>query len=243
MADAGPDTIVCIGDVIQLNGFATGSSITSVEWFSLPGMVSIGNTDSIITTVNDTGVYCFVYEVTGACVFTDTVCITVEELPIANAGLDDNIFEFESTVLNATGGGTYRWSPTTGLSDSTIFNPTASPDVTTTYYVTVTSPNGCTGIDSVTITVLPALNFPDGITPNGDGKNDVWIIDFIEEYPDNMVEIYNRWGELLFHADGYQQDWDGTYQGKELPIGTYYYIIDLNDESKQPFTGPITILR
>ncbi|PIZ06317.1 MAG: hypothetical protein COY57_02660 [Flavobacteriales bacterium CG_4_10_14_0_8_um_filter_32_5] len=58
-----------------------------------------------------------------------------------------------------------------------------------------------------------------------------------------MVEIYNRWGELLFHADGYKQDWNGTYKGKDLPIGTYYYIIELNDGITKPFTGPITILR
>ncbi|MDG1475705.1 MAG: gliding motility-associated C-terminal domain-containing protein [Vicingaceae bacterium] len=243
LADAGVDTTICIGDVANLNGVATGASITNVEWFSLPGMISIGTTDSITTTPSSTGVFCFVYQVTGACVVSDTVCITVEELPTADAGPDENIFEGQSTILNATGGATYTWSPVTGLSDTTIFNPEASPEETTTYFVTVTSPNGCTAIDSVTITVLPTINFPDGISPNGDGKNDVWIIDFIEEYPDNVVEIYNRWGELLFHADGYQQDWDGTYEGKELPIGTYYYIIDLNDESVKPFTGPLTILR
>ena len=243
LADAGIDTTICIGDVANLNGIATGASVTNVEWFSLPGMVSIGTTNSVTATPTSTGTFCYVYQVTGACLVSDTVCITVEALPTVDAGLDENIFEGQSTVLNATGGSTYSWSPTTGLSDSTIFNPSASPEVTTTYYVTGTSPNGCIAIDSVTITVLPTINFPDGISPNGDGKNDVWIIDFIEEYPDNVVEIYNRWGELLFHADGYKQDWDGTYEGKELPIGTYYYIIDLNDESVKPFTGPLTILR
>jgi len=243
LADAGLDTIICIGVVVNLNGVATGATVTSAEWFSLPGMVSIGNTDSIVTTPSATGIFCYVYQVTGACIITDTVCITVEALPIADAGIDENIFEGQSTILNATGGATYSWSPATGLSETPISNPTATPEITTTYFVTVTSPNGCTAIDSVIITVIPNIKFPDGISPNGDGKNDVWIIDFIEEYPDNVVEIYNRWGELLFHADGYQQDWDGTYEGKELPIGTYYYIIDLNDESVKPFTGPLTILR
>jgi len=242
LADAGLDTTICIGDIANLNGIPTGV-FTNVEWFSLPGMTSLGTTNSVAVTPIATGVFCYVFQVTGACVITDTICVTVDALPIADASPDDNIFEGASTTLNATGGGTYTWSPSAGLSDTNIFNPTASPDVTTTYFVTVTSPNGCTSIDSVIITVLPDINFPDGISPNGDGKNDVWIIDFIEEYPDNVVEIYNRWGELLFHADGYQQDWDGTYQGKELPIGTYYYIIDLHDESIKPFTGPLTILR
>jgi len=109
--------------------------------------------------------------------------------------------------------------------------------------LTVTSATGCTSVDSVTVTVLPSIVFPDGITPNGDGYNDVWVIDFIEEFPNNTVEIYNRWGELLFHEDGYKQDWDGTYNGKNLPIGTYYYVIDLKSDMTTPYTGPITILR
>lgn len=242
LADAGNDTIICLGDNISLIGTATGN-FTSVEWFSLPGMVSLGTTDTIGLNLTATGTFCFVYQVNGGCVSTDTVCITVDPLPIIDAGSDVSIFDGGSTQLGATGGSSYVWSPGSTLSDSTVWNPVASPTVTTTYYVIGTSPNGCIAIDSVTVTVLPDIKFPDGITPNGDGKNDVWIIDFIEQFPNNVVEIYNRWGELLFHADGYQQDWDGTYNGKELPIGTYYYVIELNEEGIDPYTGPLTILR
>jgi gliding motility-associated-like protein len=241
-ANAGNDTTICLGINYTLIGTPTGN-FTSVEWFELPSMNSLGTTNSISITPNATGTFCYAFKVTGACTSTDTVCITVDPLPIVNAGPDVSIFEFGSTNLNATGGGTYLWSPGTGLNDSTISNPVASPSATTTYYVTVTSPNGCTATDSVVVTVLPNIKFPDGITPNGDGKNDYWVIDFIEQFPNNVVEIYNRWGELLFHADGYQQNWDGHYNGKELPIGTYYYIIDLHEEKIAPFTGPITILR
>ena len=173
----------------------------------------------------------------------DTVCVTIDPLPVANAGPDVTIFEEGSTQLNGSGGVTYTWTPSYGLSDTTIANPVANPMQTTTYYLTVTSPAGCVSTDSVIVTVLPKIVFPDGITPNGDGVNDVWIIDFIEEFPNNVVEIYNRWGELLFHADGYKQDWDGSYNGKPLPIGTYYFVIELNDGKTKPYTGPITILR
>ena len=242
LADAGLDTSICLGTPINLSGIPSGT-FTSVEWFELPSITSLGTTNSITTTPTSIGVICYAFQVTGACIFTDTVCITVDPLPIADAGLDVSIFENENTTLNATGGTTYNWTPSIGLSDTTIFNPIASPEETTTYFVTVTSVSGCIATDSVIVTVLPNIKFPDGISPNGDGKNDVWIIDFIEQFPENVVEIYNRWGELLFHADGYQQDWDGTYNGKELPIGTYYYIIDLHDESIKPFTGPLTILR
>ena len=242
ISNAGNDTTICLNTSINLLGTPTGN-FTNVEWFELPGMTSLGTTNAITVTPSVSGVSCYAYQVNGVCIAIDTVCITVDPLPLANAGPDVTIFENTSTTLNASGGGTYAWTPGTGLNDSTISNPIATPEITTTYYVTVTSPGGCVAIDSVVITVLPNIKFPDGISPNGDGKNDFWVIDFIEEYPNNVVEIYNRWGELLFHADGYQQDWEGKYNGQELPIGTYYYIIDLHEESIKPFTGPLTILR
>ena len=239
---AGSDSTICFGSTIDLVGSPTGN-FTGVEWFELPGMNSIGTTDTINITPTIVGTTCYLFQVNGACIAIDTICITTVPMPMVSAGTDITIPQGNNTTLNGTGGGTYSWSPSTGLSDSTIADPVATPDSTTTYIVTVTLANGCTASDTVIVNILPTIKFPNGITPNGDGKNDLWIIDYIEEYPDNVVEIYNRWGELLFHADGYQQDWDGTYNGKELPIGSYYYIIDLHTDSIKPFTGPITILR
>ncbi|PKP39857.1 MAG: hypothetical protein CVT98_00230, partial [Bacteroidetes bacterium HGW-Bacteroidetes-15] len=245
LAFAGNDTSVCVNSQVDLIGTSIGN-VASVEWFSLPGMISIGTTNSITVLPSIVGSNCYVFQVNGTnagCVDRDTVCINAQPLPTANAGIDVTIIEGNATVLNASGGGSYSWSPSIGLSDTSVANPIANPIITTTYTVTVTSAFGCVASDSVVVTVLPKIVFPNGITPNGDGSNDVWIIDFIEEFPNNVVEIYNRWGELLFHADGYKQNWNGTYKGKELPIGTYYYIIELNDGITKPFTGPITILR
>ncbi|MCB9361344.1 MAG: gliding motility-associated C-terminal domain-containing protein [Flavobacteriales bacterium] len=236
------DFNACMGTPFYLNGIATGN-VTNVEWFVLPGMVSIGTTDTVTINPTATGTTQYVFEASGACNDFDTIAVTIEDLPIIDAGLDVTIVEETSTVLNATGGITYVWTPSTGLNDSTISNPTATPLVTTTYYVTGTNASGCMATDSVTVTVIPTIQFPDGITPNGDGKNDTWVIDYIQEYPDAVVEIYNRWGELLFHSDDYQNDWDGTYNGENLPVGTYYYIIDLHDDKTEPFTGPLTVLR
>jgi len=236
------DTTICFGDPFNLNGIATGN-VSQVEWFELPGMVSLGTTDTITITASVIGTTCYVFEAVGACNDFDTICVTVEALPIVVAGPDVTIVEESSTVLTATGGITYSWTPSAGLNDSTLSSPTASPMQTTTYYVTGTSTGGCSATDSVIVTVIPTIEFPDGITPNGDGKNDTWVIDYIQEYPNAVVEIYNRWGELLFHSDNYQNDWDGTYNGENLPIGTYYYIIDLHDDKTEPFTGPLTVLR
>jgi len=132
------------------------------------------------------------------------------------------------------------------LSNPDIQNPIASPEHTTTYYLYSTNANGCLFIDSVKVTVIPRLMIPNGFTPNNDGINDDWEIDNIGFYPNCEVEVYNRWGQQLFYSKGYPDDgrWDGTFKGKDLPIGTYYYIINLHDEvDKKPFTGPITIVR
>ena len=64
------------------------------------------------------------------------------------------------------------------------------------------------------------------------------------DFQNCVVEIYNRWGELLFRSEGYNEKWNGNYKNKPLPVGTYYYIIELNDEKfPKPLTGPVTIMR
>jgi gliding motility-associated-like protein len=117
-------------------------------------------------------------------------------------------------------------------------------DTPTVYVVMVTDTNGCVGYDTVFVDLYPDIFTPTGISPNGDGINDDWEIDFIGEYPDCQVEVYNRWGQQLFYNQGYTQRWDGRYNGKDLPEGTYYYVIRLNHPAyPEPYTGPVTILR
>ncbi|MDX5419751.1 MAG: gliding motility-associated C-terminal domain-containing protein, partial [Hymenobacteraceae bacterium] len=121
-------------------------------------------------------------------------------------------------------------------------NPVARPDVTTTYTVTITTPEGCTATDEVTVTVIPAISVPNAFSPNGDRVNDVWELGNIENYPDARVEIFNRWGNQIFTSNGYGTPWDGTYNGEALPVATYYYIIYLNSSEKH-ISGHVTIIR
>ncbi|MFM1930899.1 MAG: hypothetical protein RL226_202, partial [Bacteroidota bacterium] len=76
--------------------------------------------------------------------------------------------------------------------------------------------------------------------PNGDGANDEWVIGGLEFFPSSSVQIFNRWGQLLFESKGYPNRWDGTYNGNILPIADYYYVITY-DNSKDPITGTVTI--
>lgn len=243
-AIASSDTAYCEGDGPVILS-ATGG--LTYQWVLLNNGSIVGNTSSI--SVNPTaGVYTYVVQANnGVCVAFDTVVVTVYALPAVDAGPDVSIVRGGSALIggNPTGpqGSTFSWAPSETLSSTTVANPTASPTNTTTYYVTVISPQGCIATDSVVVNILPDIIFPNGITPNGDGINDVWIIDNIQFFPNNVVEIYNRWGELLFRSEGYEVPWDGRYNGKELPVGTYYYVIDLRDERYKPYTGPITIMR
>ena len=86
---------------------------------------------------------------------------------------------------------------------------------------------------------------PNAISPNGDGKNDIWKLEFLAIlYPKTEVEIFNRWGESIYQSVGYSAPWDGTYKGQNLPVGTYYYVINLNDVSiKEPFKGGVLLIR
>lgn len=242
IANAGSDTAFCQGESVTLCGTLSQNGLL-FNWFTLPSWTP-GDTDTC-TTVSPfvTTDYGLIVS-NGICSDTDTVNVTIFPAPVANAGSDVTILASATTQLNGSGGGTYIWTPSSGLSSTTDANPVASPSATTTYTLVVTDASGCTSIDSVKITIVTKVTPNDGLSPNGDGINDVWVIPNIEQFPNALVEIYNRWGELLFHSIGYATKWDATYNGKELPVGTYYFVINLNsDLYPDPITGPITILR
>lgn len=163
--------------------------------------------------------------------------------PVADAGADVTIIQHRTIELRASGGVTYVWEPATGLNNPTIANPIASPDKTTTYTVTVTTEEGCAATDEVTVTVIPAITVPNAFSPNHDGVNEIWEIGNIQNYPEARVEIFNRWGNIIYTSNnGYGTPWDGTFNGKELPVATYYYIIYLN-ASEKPISGNVTLIR
>ncbi|AKQ47601.1 hypothetical protein TH63_09675 [Rufibacter radiotolerans] len=177
------------------------------------------------------------------CKSINRASVKVTVVPIvANAGRDTTIIQGQAVPLRATGGTTYVWTPTTGLSNPNIANPIATPTVTTTYTVTVSSTAGCEATDEITITVLPRIKIVNTFSPNRDGINEVWEIENIENFPEATVEIFNRYGAQVYKSTGNYVPWDGTHNGSPLPLATYYYIIRLNKDDK-PFTGSVTIIR
>ena len=248
-AKAGNDTTVCGGaGTMLLSAAGSSANVVNYHWFEEPNTLLGGNVTVLVTPSAPSSTYYVVVDNGLGCMANDTVVVAVNSAPIANAGPDVSVLLGAGTVIggNPTGpaGATYVWSPITGLDNGTNSNPTANPTVTTTYTVTVTSAAGCVSTDAVVVTISSVIVLNDGITPNGDGLNDEWVIDNIDLFPKCVVEIYNRWGELLFQSIGYRERWNGTYKGQPLPIGTYYYIVDLKDPAfPDAYTGPVTIMR
>ncbi|MGZ3864653.1 MAG: T9SS type B sorting domain-containing protein [Bacteroidia bacterium] len=248
-ANAGNDTTLCSVSSFTLNGSTSGA--TSLQWIQLPNPPGpvLGTTPSLSVTPapGDTTSYVLVAQ-NGGCSYSDTINIIMNSTPLPDAGTHSTIFLGQQATIGGSptnaGGGTIAWTPHAGIGDTTAGNPTVSPSATTQYTVYVTNAAGCVGWDTVTVTVLPTFVIPNGFSPNGDGYNETWQIDYIYMFPNCEVEVYNRWGEQLFYSKGYNTPWAGKYQGKDVPVGTYYYVIRLNDKKfPDHFAGPLTILR
>jgi len=81
------------------------------------------------------------------------------------------------------------------------------------------------------VKVFNDLYIPNAFTPNGDGKNDQWVITALAAYPLAKIIIFNRYGEVVFEAQSASQYWNGTYKGKPIPMGGYTYVIDLKNNA------------
>ncbi|WCC47571.1 gliding motility-associated C-terminal domain-containing protein [Tenacibaculum finnmarkense] len=119
-----------------------------------------------------------------------------------------------------------------------------------TYTYTVTSTSPCTKNKTATIRIKRNQEVANGFSPNGDGVNDTWIVlpDVANKYPKNIMRIYNRHGNLVYKALTYNNDWDGTSNGKitinkesKLPVGSYVYILELNNATKKVLKGWVYI--
>lgn len=253
LANAGADMTLCITpDPITLDGSASINGQT-YNWTQLAPTNTIANTvsTSVIPAVGTNTYVLLATSSVVTCFDEDTVLVVVNDLPNVNPGVTQTVSLYATAILggNPTSintGASYTWTPALGLDNPNAANPITSTTVNTNYTVMVLDPNtGCINSSTVDIFIYPDVIIPNGFSPNSDGRNDTWIIDNIQQFTECTVEVYNRWGELLFQSPkGYPKPWDGIYHGKPLPVGTYYYIINFNHVAyPKPFTGPLTIFR
>ncbi|MEO6901919.1 MAG: gliding motility-associated C-terminal domain-containing protein [Bacteroidia bacterium] len=242
--NAGPNVGICdagtavLGDISNTN---TGGATYS--WLPTTGL-SDATSPRPTVNVTVTTTYTLTATVPGCPAKTDVVSVIIIPTPIITAGTDVIIKQGESTQLTASGGDRYEWSPFMYLSSYMTATPIATPAVTTIYTVTGSDATGkCFATASVTVIVKPILDIviSNTFTPNNDLHNDKWVIANIENFPNNSLEIYNRYGKLVYKTTNYLNTWEGNSFGNALPAATYFYILSLGDGSA-PRHGTVTII-
>lgn len=238
------DTTICQNFPVQMTTVSNGANFS---WTPAIGL-SNPNIASPVATPLVTTSY-VVTATSGVCSKKDTVNISVYPQPLVNAGPDVTIIAGDEVQLFGTASNVtnYLWTPATALNATNILNPLAKPLVTTLYRLTVTNSIGCSASDDILITVLPyCIKVKNAFTPNGDGINDKWLV--YDQYTclkNVTVHVYNRYGSKVYESRDYRNDWDGTYNGKSLPDGTYYAIVEftLFTDKKIVVRTDLTILR
>jgi gliding motility-associated-like protein len=202
---------------------ATGSPIS----VSAPGVYKVNGTDA------------------NGCVVPGSIEIGQKETPeITITPESATIPSGQSVQLMALGAHTFTWTPSETLNSANVPDPIATPLTTTTYKVVGEFTDGCSGEAEVTIMVDVSqidITIPLAFSPNGDPDNERWEIEGIEKYPDCTMNIFDSRGKRVYQRKGYDNQWDGTYEGKPVPSGTYYYVFGCPDGS--PLTGSVLIFR
>ncbi len=242
-------TDVCIGQSFTFTDNSNPADGTTSQW---NWNLADGNTRTTPTftyTYPTAGVYdvtLFITNSFGCRSSTATRRITVNPYPTVNAGPDLFILEDGSDtlkpIITATNP-TYLWTPNLYfVSSNTIMNPVVKGVADITYTITVTGQGDCVASDQVFIKVLKGPEIPNIFSPNGDGIHDKWIIKYLDTYPEGTVEVFNRYGQRIFSSKGYGVPWDGTVDGKPVPMGTYYYIVNPKNGRKL-MSGYVDVIR
>ncbi|MDR3713498.1 MAG: PKD domain-containing protein [Puia sp.] len=228
-----PDTAVCDGASAQL--VATGETL--YQWINdtnglsnteIPNPVALAPVTTTYTVKGSDAYSCFVSQA--------TVTVTVHPLPTVNAGPDVVVQAGYDAVLNATGSSdvtSWNWVPEKYLSCYDCPSPDCTPLATTPYFVTVKNQYGCKASDTVVVAVdceESHVRIPNAFTPNGDGKNDVFIVKGISII--KHMAIYDRFGEQVYERNNFiagdrSACWDGTFRGQACPSGAYVYFVEM----------------
>lgn len=244
------DTSVCAGGA-PLTITTTGNA-TSYSWSPSTGL-SDATSPNPVYTPGTSGLYTYVVTGTlGQCTQMDTVNIDVFNgvlVDILTSSLE--LVNGEQIILqaSATNAISLQWAPPTSLSNTNILNPVLTGENigSITYSLTATSVDGCKATDYIQVTVIPyCAKVANTFTPNGDGVNDLWTVyDNIECIENVEVMVFNRYGGKVYENRTYRNNWNGTYQGKPVPDGTYYAVVKFVLINGRVFTvkSDVTIMR
>lgn len=229
--------VFCLGDNINLEV----SGADSYEWDGNSSGDSYNTSPTSTTDVTVTGII-------DNCTSDEIITLTLDDPSIIDAGEDQMICPGFGTNLKAGGGLEYSWSGP-NVSDPNNQSIFVTVDSTSYYFVEVTTEFGCVYRDSLLVSADSdpscTVEFSNTISPNNDGVNDVWIIEGIEGFEENLVIIYNRWGDIVFEENNYNNNtikWEGENAfGADAIPGTYFYRIELLNGPS--YSGWIELIR
>jgi gliding motility-associated-like protein len=249
-ATAWGDTAVCRGKPVPL--YVNGA--TKYSWS--PNWLSNQHIANPFASPPSTQTYTVVSQLASCIPDTDYVHLEIFQLPEVDAGPDQRVLAGTICQIEAKGKliHTLMWTPAEQLEcDSCYASATTPMERSTTFFVDVTSPNGCKAIDSVRITIFcdnSQIFIPNSFTPNKDGENDKFYprgkgVKYVKTF-----RIYNRWGELMYGRDNIQlnddsKGWDGTFNGNAPRPDVYVYFMEAQCYTDEPIfiKGDVTILK
>ncbi|MGE5107535.1 MAG: PKD domain-containing protein [Sphingobacteriales bacterium] len=243
---ASDDVSICFDDTTQLNAQITASSF---KWSPLTNIINSNTLNPIVFPPFTTDYVITVRDTLGCPKpVSDTVTVFVIPPVQAFAGNDTDIVINQPLQLIATGGSIYQWQPATGLNKTDVFNPVAILQKSQQYIVKVSTPEGCFAYDTVNVRVFitpPGFFVPNAFTPNTDNRNDVFKPVAVGISVFKYFKVYNRWGQLVFTTSQPGKGWDGTFNGREQPLGVYVWVAEattytgVNIKEK----GTVTLIR
>jgi gliding motility-associated-like protein len=241
---------------VTFNDASTSADVINYWFYDFGGQGSAAQAD-VSHQFNSGGTYSVTHIVSTVNGCSDTIVspIVIDPLPDAgfyfnstggaNIGIPYNFIDTSDYAVS------YSWNFGDGSTSNSV-NPNHTYYSNGNYYVVlqITNALGCTDsaihfilvdiVNNEISTLIPTI-----ISPNGDSANDVWKLEFLQYgYPNAHIEIYNEWGQTIFTSDGYQNPWDGTYNGQPVPDGNYMYVIQLNaNASPDIYKGILMVLR
>lgn len=252
----------CFGSALQfsftdLSTIANPDTVKTYYWDY--GGLGTSNAQSPTQVFPFPGLYTITHIVTSNHGCKDTLIKVINVSPRPKAGFfftnNNGINLGTAVAFTDTSKNAVSWFWTFGDGNSSVVqNPYNTYYANGTYTIIeiVKDQYGCADTARAYLKILNVSNeiaqlIPNAISPNGDGKNDIWRLDFINVYyPNAEIEIFNRWGERLFYSRGYSNAWDGTYKGNPLPVATYFYVINLHDpnpDKQSIFKGTILLMK
>lgn len=229
------------GATISVNILSGNTGPFTYEW----------STGDQTATVENVGAGTYTVEVNDSlnCKKSDTTSVYSSNFLIDEEIIDASCPDEADGAISVTiegGNPPYAFNWSNGSTDSVLLNLLAGI-----YDLTVTDDDDCSRTASFEVVVIDngdgncdSLMIYDVFSPNGDGRNDLWIIDGLQDYPNNSLQIFSRWGNIVYEISPYENTWDGSnMNGKAMATGTYYYVLKLNDGSDKVYSGHINLIR